>query len=323
MISLKITETPDIDWNNRILGTGLATMFQTLERAEYFKETNHPHYFLQFVDSNEKIVGQLLVNIVERFRDTSLKTKIFGKTPGIKKKICTWLYGPIIFNTKLNHEIYKTLKKFLQTNGYLANGWTHPLLPIEQSFLQNNFNTKKWGTFMIDLSNSKEQLYQNIQKHSGRKNIERSRKRGVKIEEITETNLEDYFILRSDFREELGIGKANFEGFFKKWKKYRSLGYSGFLAKKDEIPIGGLIFSFVDGHIIESGVARSKLDTKENLYSQDLIKWSIIEWGVENNMKWYNLTGFNPNPDSKKEEGILRYKKKWGGNLYEYHRILG
>ena len=191
------------------------------------------------------------------------------------------------------------------------------------SLTKNNFNTKKWGTFMIDLSNSKEQLYQNIQKHSGRKNIERSRKRGVKIEEITETNLEDYFILRSDFREELGIGKANFEGFFKKWKKYRSLGYSGFLAKKDEIPIGGLIFSFVDGHIIESGVARSKLDTKENLYSQDLIKWSIIEWGVENNMKWYNLTGFNPNPDSKKEEGILRYKKKWGGNLYEYHRILG
>lgn len=323
MISLKISKMPDKDWNNRILGTDLATIYQTIERAEFFEETNHPHYFLQFIDSNEKVAAQLLVNIVERFRNSSFKTKMLSRTPGIKNKICTWLYGPIIFNTTLNHEIYKTLRDFLQTNGYLANGWTHPLSFIEKSFLQNHFNTKSWGTFMIDLSNSKEQLYQNIEKHSGRKNIERSKKRGVKIEAITENNLEDYFNLRSDYREELKMGKANFENFYKKWKKYGALGYSGFLAKKDNVATGGLIFSFVDGHIIESGVARSKLDTKENLYSQDLIKWNIIEWGVKNKMKWYNLTGFNPNPDSKKEEGILKYKKKWGGKHYEYHRILG
>ena len=39
-------------------------------------------------------------------------------------------------------------------------------------------------------------------------------------------------------------------------------------------------------------------------------------------MKYYDLTGFNPNPISQKEEGIVRYKKKWGGTPYYYYRIL-
>jgi len=34
-------------------------------------------------------------------------------------------------------------------------------------------------------------------------------------------------------------------------------------------------------------------------------------------MNWYDLTGFNPNPISKKEEGLLQYKKKWGGKQYD------
>jgi len=60
-------------------------------------------------------------------------------------------------------------------------------------------------------------------------------------------------------------------------------------------------------------VARSKIDFEEKLYAQDLIKWKIIEWGVKNKMKYYNLVGFNPNPISQKEIGVKRYKEKWGG----------
>ncbi|RZD45866.1 MAG: hypothetical protein CXT78_04800 [Thaumarchaeota archaeon] len=58
------------------------------------------------------------------------------------------------------------------------------------------------------------------------------------------------------------------------------------------------------------------------MYSQDLLKWSIIKWGINNNMKYYNLSGINPNPESKKEEGIFRYKKKWGGKQYTLWRLF-
>ena len=38
-------------------------------------------------------------------------------------------------------------------------------------------------------------------------------------------------------------------------------------------------------------------------------------------MKWYNLAGFNPNPANSKDEGIFRFKKKWGGKQFDYYGI--
>ena len=82
-----------------------------------------------------------------------------------------------------------------------------------------------------------------------------------------------------------------------------------------------MFFSYLGKFIIEGGIIRSDEDKKNNLYSQDLIKWKIIEWGIDNKMNFYNLAGFNPNPTSEKEKGILRYKKKWGGEQVLYWLI--
>ena len=68
-------------------------------------------------------------------------------------------------------------------------------------------------------------------------------------------------------------------------------------------------------------MARSSEDYVKKLYSQDLIKWKIIEWGVQRKMNYYDLAGANPNPTSEKEKGILRYKRKWGGKRYDYNII--
>jgi len=92
----------------------------------------------------------------------------------------------------------------------------------------------------------------------------------------------------------------------------------GFLAKLDNKPVSGISFTSFNGYIIEAGIARSKDDLENNLYSMDLLKWNIIEWGIQNNMKFYDLAGFNPNPISKKEIGIAQYKKKWGGKKYDF-----
>ena len=103
----------------------------------------------------------------------------------------------------------------------------------------------------------------------------------------------------------------------------KPLGYTGFLARKEGKPIGGLLFSYFNKVIVEAGVARSKEDFSENLYSQDLIKWKIIQWGAENNMKYYDLAGYNPHPENEKEKGIKKYKAKWGGENRTYWIIRG
>lgn len=322
MISIEIDTKPDLDWNNRLLQSEFGNIYQTKERASLLADEGITNYFLKFLNVKGEVVAQLLTSIRIRFSGEGIRTKILQKTPGLKKLVYEWSYGPVIFNQDYNSEIYASLNEFLLSKNFTVNGWLHPLLPGDPTILQKYFQIKKWGTFIIDLQKPLTELYENIDKHSGRKNIERSIKRGVKVEELTEETLTEYYELINEMRAESGRGKGNFEHLVYRWRLFKPLGYSGFLARKDGKAIGGLLFSYMSGHIIEIGVARSKEDTKNNLYSQDLIKWKIIEWGINNNMKYYDLTGFNPEPISKKEEGIIRYKKKWGGKPFYYYRIL-
>ena len=322
MISIEVDTKPDSDWNKRLLQSGFGSVYQSQERAALLEMENVSNYFLKFIDSKGNIIGQLLTSIRERFKGESLRTKILNIAPGLEKNSCEWSYGPVIFHSGFDLEIYSLLKDFFHSKNFVVKGWAHPLSPGDPEILQKYFQIKKCGTFLINLEKTKDEVFQSLDKHSCQKNIERSTKRGVKIEELTEETLPEYYKLINETRAESGREKGDFEYLVYRWRKFKPLGYSGFLARKNGVPIGGLLFSYMNGHIIEIGVARSKEDTRNHLYSQDLLKWKIIDWGIENKMKYYDLTGFNPEPISQKEEGITRYKKKWGGTPYYYYRIL-
>jgi len=333
MISIEIDDKPDKKWNDRLFSSNLATIFQINEIAIQFEENNQKAIFLKFINQNGEIVGQLLLSEFSRFQDAPHKIKnplhkfhfaidVFGKVVKIKRKVYQWAYGPIIFEPQLSEKIYKSLGDFLLTKKtHKVVGWQHQLSTSGISVLKEKFSLIPWSTFLINLTNSKEEIFRNIEKDSGRKNIRRAVKKGIVIEEINENNLQEYFILRNSSIEQRGGKYDDYEFFLKIWKLLKPIGRSGFLARKDEKAISGLTFSHLCGHIIEGGVARSMEDIENMYYSQDLIRWKIIEWGIENNMKYYNLAGFNPNPQTKKEIGIMRYKKKWGGDKFDYYGI--
>ena len=332
MITLEIENKPDGNWNKRLIDSGLGTTAQIKEMTYQLKKNNEIPFFLKFIDSKGKIIGQLLISETTRFQNSTHKEKNLlnklGKFSGmfrlanIKTKIYRWSYGPVIFEPEKCLDVYEALKNFLLAdNLHQVLGWQHPLLTDGISALEKNFSLIKWSTFMIDLSKSKNELFDNIDKDSGRKNIRRAEKRGIIIEEINEDNLHEYFSLLNESKENRSGLSLNYDYFLQLWKLFKPFGRGGFLARKDSKPISALSFSSFCGHIIEGGIARSQTDKSSVYYSQDLIKWKIIEWGLENNMKWFNLAGFNPNPTNSKEEGILRYKKKWGGKQFDYYGI--
>jgi len=320
MISIRISEKPDSNWNDR-LKSNLGTIYQTKEWGEILDNMGRKPIFLKFVDKKGKIVGQLLIATVSRLAKSGLTSKIIRKISLPKTLVYSWSYGPVVFDDDCTTEIFFELGNFLVERNCKVSGWGHPFLKGDIIILKEKFNVQDWNTFLIDLTKTKEQLFKNISKHNAKKNIERAIKRGVITEEITENNLIDYIRLVNEQRKKSGGELVDFNRMQKSWRLLKPLGYSGLLAKKNNLAIGGLLFSFFNKHIIEGGVARSLEDTKNHLYSQDLIKWKIIEWGVDNNMKYYNLAGVNPHPTSKKEEGILKYKKKWGGQKYDYWYI--
>jgi len=316
LITLNIQEEADSQWNDRLLKSELATIYQTREWGNLLRGNMRKPLFFQFIDEKGEIVGQVLIFMIRNFKENRLLNKLITAVPKLKKSLYSWSYGPIIFDNTRFEDIMNKLIEYCNSQKFQVKGVGHPLLQNDISFLKSKIQINVWITFLIHLTNSTEILYQKIEKHSGRKNIERSIKRGVEIEEITYSSLSDYVDLLNEGKDEKQ--KTSLKDMQLTWNTLKPFGYSGMLAKKNGMPLGGLMFSFLQGHIIEAGVARSEEDQKHNLYSQDLIKWKIIEWGTKNKMKYYNLAGANPTPTSKKELGILRYKQKWGGKQYDY-----
>jgi len=159
-------------------------------------------------------------------------------------------------------------------------------------------------------------------KKSVQNNIKRSKDRGVRITQMN--TIEDYQVyhkILTKHRNESGLSSYSFADVGDAMYYLKSLGQTGFIAWMDNTPIGGILVSSFNGYINEWGIARSIRDTEEKLYSQELLRWTIIEWGIENKCKFYDISGVKLSERTPKEEGIFRNKKKFGGTLFEYPTI--
>jgi lipid II:glycine glycyltransferase (peptidoglycan interpeptide bridge formation enzyme) len=304
--SIEISNEPPNNWNDFLLKFPTGITQQTVEIANYSEKwLNQKPIFLRIIDSKGKIQLQNLM-----FENSSTSPSKFKRILNFSNKNLIWRFGPISESPESIDHFFDYVKKIKKN----IIGKTHPLYPI------SNIGLKKtpWTTFLIDLTKDEDILFQNLEKHSAQKNIKRSINRGVEIEKITKKNLDEYVKLLFLAKNQKNPDLEHSHDF---WKIMQPTGFSGFLARKDNIPVAGMLFSFFNKYIYEWGVARSELDYSQKLYSQDLIKWKIIEWGNQNKMLWYDLAGANSDPKSKKEKGILRYKQKWGGSKKFYWKI--
>lgn len=327
MIELEIHDTPEKNWNQKLLETQLGTIFQTKEYAYYFESRlKSKPKFLRFFTKTGDLVGQLILfqsykgqKRLARTIGRGLIFSYFSKFQRILPKFNYWNFGPVIFDCDFMSEISESL-------GSLLKSWNSPfrgiLHPLDSNFIfpqKFNFQNEKCSTFIIDLKQDKEAIFKNTNKNSVQKNIKRSIQRGVKVTQFkSKKDLMIYYELQKKHREENKIQPYEKDDIFERFHNLSPLGNTGFIAWFDEIPISAISFSSFNGYINESGIARSKIDTAKKLYSQDLLRWKIIEWGKQHNCNFYDMSGINPENRNSKEEGIFRNKKKWGGKQYFY-----
>lgn len=304
------------DWNKQLEKSNLGNIFNTFEYSRYPQSRlGWVPSFLSMIDSKGNILAQVVLFNVMR-KNFGFLSKLTKNISIQKLSRIKWIFGPVIISEK-KQEITDLFLEYMLQTGKKLDGSTHPLLNIDLS--SNNF--KNWSTFLIDLKQSEESILKNMDKNSVRKNIKRSQERGVTISQITDSTIYEYHEILNTFRAENNLSTYDFKDTKELWDLLNPLGFNGFFAKKDGVIIGGILFSAFNGYINEWGIARSKIDFEEKLYSQDLLKWSIIEWGIKNNQNFYDLSGVNPNPQNKKEEGIFRYKRKWGGLQKNYFLV--
>lgn len=297
----------------------IGTFVQTKEFAASKKLFGATPIFLTFTDDSSEIIGQLVGFVYEKYQNHGKIGKILKSLPGTKNSLFRWFYGPVIFNETFSIEIQKELYKFLISKKYRVWGSSAPLSNYSFSNFKKTFTSLNWATFVLNLTDGKDVIWNNMEKNSARKNINRSQSRNVIIKQMKKNDLELFHNLSNDSKKNSQTNDLS--TLEKQWEILQSVGYDGFIAFENEEPIGALKIASFNGYLYEFEVVRSKRDFSEKLYSQDLLKWHIINWGIKNNFLYYDLAGINPNPIDDKERGIFKYKQKWGGKLLPYQII--
>jgi len=320
-------DLPDLNWNKRLLDSKFGTIFQTIEYGKYEEliEKYQPKY-LKFRNENNIVVGQIL--LFRLFRGKGKLAKLIPRTSVGEKYTTkwTWTHGPVVFDDSYYDAISEELFDFLSSKKF--EGSSHPQ-DKKLSFRDKyNFGEQKAATFIIDLNQELDDIIKNTDKKSVQKNIERARERGVTVSEFSMKDLQDlknYSDLLNKYRELNGFSPYSDSQVKAVVQLATSTGEgAGFLAWYDKMPIGGIFISAFNGYINEWGIARSKDDTEKKLYSQDLLRWTIIEWGKKKGCRFYDLSGvkYPEEHQSPKEKGIFKNKEKWGGKLTPYPTIF-
>lgn len=322
-VSLEIKNLPDEHWDDRLSTSKYGTYYQSKQYAISRNQIlGHIPKFLVFLSSG-KIIGQLLY-FQNKFGLAYLKN-IFGEgqiysmfkklTPSTKQIL--WSYGPVIFDDNYKDEIMKELGLFLEAKKFSFHGHTHPMqkLKFESSF---KFKTIDRGTFIIDLKNDLNTIFKNTNKKSVQKNIKRAEERGIVVKKIeSKEDMLIHFRLLKEHRERNKLKSTSMANTLKHFVIGKN-GITGFIAFQNEEAVGSITVSFFNGFLIEQGIARSYKDIQNKLYSQELLRWSIIKWGHDEKNRFYDLAGVSLENRTKKEDGIYRNKAKWGGILFTY-----
>ncbi len=325
MIDCQIEKKSDSNWNKRVLESKFGTIFQTSDYGNYenIVTKSEPNY-VKFYDGNGKVVGQIL--IFNSLRGRGKLTKFLGHgtlysalSKNLLSKLTNWTFGPVIFDYSYAEEIAQSLGDLLKSWKTKFEGTIHPL-DDKFSFPQKfNFQKNDVSTFIIDLNQGLDEIFKGTDKKSVQKNIERSQERGVSISEMSANeDIEIYHEILNRYRKSNNLIAYTMEETMAVFSLVKSTGHAGFLAWSEKIPVGGIFISAFNGYINEWGIARSELDTEKKLYSQDLLRWKIIEWGKKHGCRYYDLSGVKLTDPSSKEKGIFQNKKKWGGQLVTY-----
>ena len=163
-ITIECTDDEDIDWNNRLINSKFGTIYQTKEMSINFRNQGFTPKFLKFFNEKGDIVGQLLYSEVSRFAKKNMSGLILKHV--LKSKIlCQWSNGPIILDEKYINAIYGKLGKFLHDKNYGVSGTEHPFSPGMINDIESKIRFIPWSTFIINLQQPKDLIYNNIEKH--------------------------------------------------------------------------------------------------------------------------------------------------------------
>lgn len=162
-----------------------------------------------------------------------------------------------------------------------------------------------WETLIVD-------TFKELKLDRGNLSLIRSAERSGCVFEMVKSkdDFREYYELFRNNRRSQGLGTPRYKYFE---RVFGNPFYGVFVVKKDGRVVAGLGLVFNGDYACQMNVCRDK----GVVGAGDFLTYSVINllrlWGV----RWFDLAGVNPDPKpGSKDEGIRRYKEKWGGEVY-------
>lgn len=336
-INIKKVDQIDQDqWNIRAKSIPEGTIWQTTHIIPVMQVFQYEPIFLIARDEERKVVGQLLMFSGSPCPNFLLGAPYKSVTLHLSKKLFrtyNWYYGPLIFDRirfkKILDEFLSYLNQLsLQGSGFFVKDVIPPIhnRQLDQELTRTiyekyGFQAKKVATITVDLTQDSDFLWADLKKTS-RYDVKKAMRDGAEVVDANGSEgAREYYKLRVEAakrgRLEKPVDYAN--AAFKNLKPAGM--YNLFLAKHKKQLIAGIGSYKFNGIVMQCGLANSNYAIEHKIFAMHLITWKMIKWAKEKGYRTFDLIGFNPNQAerSEKEEGIFRFKNRWGGEIIKYY----
>ena len=321
-------------WDQLLLTGRHPTMFQTRLWAEYMESyVNAKMRFLVARDSDRAPAGLLVLAIEGVFA----RPLVGGGTKaliqdGLRLLLpeAGWQYGPVVLPGADPVAVHAAFAEFAQEArlGRMAFGkCSLPYVPEDSpeaaAYRDRGFTVSSWGTFLVRLDASEEDLWAAL-RPAARKAVRRAQRDNVTVRRAeTMEDLRAYHALTAEVKRHRGTWCPPVLEWELMWAHMRPSGaVEVFLAYQGDDLLSGLGIWRFGNLIYEFSSNQSVESVERKLYGNDAIKWEVLRWGRESGMASYDLMGVAPEGQRKaKEDNIHQFKKKWGGEYVPYAMV--
>lgn len=189
-----------------------------------------------------------------------------------------------------------------------------------EAFRKEGFAPSKWATYIVDLRPDEDALFMSV-KHAVRKCVKKCQRAKVTLRKMeTFEELRDvYWDALNQAHKHFGLPES--PCLQEPWDEDTDNLYHYYCAVDAEGKVLACLGMYIfNGVATEVASAITPLAYESKIPAQDYLHWEMMVEAKRMGAAQFDLAGVSPAPSSPKEEGIRRFKEKWGGQYVEYYR---
>jgi len=301
------------EWQNFVDSSSLGSIFQTKYWAKALQEAGSKMLLVVARDRKGNISG----GILGTYSEYSLLK--FNIIPGM----LVW-GGPLVYDVNDKQLLEMMLRTFDMKAKKLGalTSFIRSFAPLDEVLVNRLNYIMEYDslpcTVIMDLTKSSEYIWKNMHDRA-RRGIRKAEKKGLVVEEgkCLDDLLAYYQICRPTAKR-LKISLISFRVMESLWRNFSHRNnVKLFLAKYGSEPIAGVII--VRWQEKMWGWHGASLEQYWHLNPNLLIHWNIINWGINNGVKSYDIMGIPCKKDENHPKyGLYLFKTQFGGKIVRH-----